>query len=300
MRFVLSVLACCTILLSCDKKNILSEDLKYPFDMYLYDGGVFISNLGGDSINYNNDSQDGFISYYKNGKTQKFIPPGSGLYAPKGITVKDNCLFVADRNTILAFDINTKKKIDKIVLPQPNAFVCDLEVLGSAMFISVVNHDKIYILNIENPYKIDHSSLLEYIDIPFPSTMKAMGNNLFVASNPFGSSHSEERHIYIISDLNNPSVRTLFHEEGNYQGIEFTPKKRRLLFCNQQKRGYLGNVVFENSEYNYENIGDKNSIFTSLLLIDNKLFICDMFNSQIFVKSLIEYDNFPNVIESDI
>lgn len=287
-------------MIACNKQNNeITENLKFPYDMCEYNNGILISNLGGDTLNYfNQKKQTGFISYYSDGKNSIIIPPNTGLYSPKGIAVKDNYLFVADINKIVVFDLTLKEKIDEISFPQGDAFVTGILVAGSTLFISVTNYNKIYLLNIENTKQIDHSSLLEYIELPYPSTLKMMGEYLLVCSNSFIGAEYEDQIIHIIDNLSNPSIRPIIHEIGDYQGLEFTPNKTRLIFCNQNKKGCIGNLIFENSEYHYEQITDENSILTSLLMFDNRLYISDLENSKIFIKDVIEFDNFANIIET--
>lgn len=287
-------------IIACNKQNNeITEHLKFPYDMCEYDNGILVSNLGGDTLNYfNQTKQTGFISYHRDGNNSIIIPHGTGLYSPKGIAIKDNYLFVADINKIVVFDLKTKEKIDEISFPQGDAFVTGVLVSGSTLFVSVTNYNKIYLLNIENPEQIDHSSLLEYIELPYPSTLKIMGEYLLVCSNSFVGAEYEDQIIHIIDDLNNPSIRPIIHEIGDYQGLAFTPNKTRLIFCNQNKKGYIGNLIFENGQYHYEQITDGNSILTSLLMFDNRLYISDLGNSKIFIKDIIEFDNFANIIET--
>ena len=286
---------------SCSKdKEELTQGIKYPYDMSQYDGGILISNLGGDSLDYLSSAPTGFVSYYHKGKTKIIIPPNSGLYAPKGIDVSGRFLFVADVNRVSVFDLNDCKKIDEILFPQGDAFVNDVLVAGSTLFVSVTNYNKIYLLNISDPLHIDHGSLLEYIDIPYPSTMKMMGEYLFVASNSFDGTEYDDKIIHIIDDLSNPSVRPIIHEMGDYQGLEFSPNKTRLIFCNHDIKGYIGNIVFENNEYGYDQITDApGALLNSLLLFDNKLYISDLANSKIYVREIIEFDNFLPIIKGE-
>ena len=173
-------------------------------------------------------------------------------------------------------------------------------VAGSTLFISVTNYNKIYLLNISDPLHIDHGSLLEYIDIPYPSTMKMMGEYLFVASNSFDGTEYDDKIIHIIDDLSNPSIRPIIHEIGDYQGLEFSPNKTRLIFCNHDIKGYIGNIIFENNEYGYDQITDApGALLNSLLLFDNKLYISDLANSKIYVRDIIEFDNFLPIIKGE-
>ena len=215
------------------------------------------------------------------------------------MAVKESFLFVADVNKIVVFDLDGYKKVDEIEFPQGDAFVGDLLVMGNALFASVANYDRIYLLDITSPRQIDHTSLLEYVELPCPSTLKLMGEYILVSSNSFGKADREDKIIHIIDDLGNPSIRPIIHEHGDYQGLAFSPNKTRLIFCNQERNGYIGNLVFENGEYSYEQVTDDKSLLNSLLLLDGKMYICDLLNSKIYIKELIEFDNFSGIIKTD-
>lgn len=301
MKKIVLVLGIMTLLVACGKEgNEITRNLKYPFAMCSYDGGILISNFGGDTLNYYNTEQKGFISFFKDGKNSVIIEPQSGLYSPKGMAIKDNCLFVADVNRVTVFNLAERKKIDEIPFPQGDAFVSDVLIAGSTMFISVTNYNKIYLLNVDNPKQIDHSSLLEYLEIPYPSSLKMMGEYLFVSSNSFNSAQYDDKIIHIIDNLNSPSIRPIIHEPGDYQGLEFSPSKTRLIFCNREMKGYLGNIVFENGQHYYDLITDNpNALLNGVLLFEDKLYISDLYNSKIFIKDIIEFDGFSSIIKTE-
>jgi len=69
----------------------------------------FVSNQGQDVFSKDGD---GFISEIsEDGKLieLKFLPQKGVLHAPKGMTVADGILYVADLDRIVGFDIKTKK-----------------------------------------------------------------------------------------------------------------------------------------------------------------------------------------------
>ncbi len=283
----------------CKVKDKVTQNLNHPFGMCHYDGGILVSNLGGKSVDYFSKAPKGFITHYKNGKNRVVVEPNGVLFAPKGLAVKDDFLFVADLGKVVVFDLKQEAKlIDQVKMPQQDAFVSDVLVLGGTLFITVTNYNKIYVLNIENPLKIDHTSLLEYLEMPYPSTIRAASEYVFVNSNSFDGTPYEDKIIHIIDNLLSPSLRPILHDEGDYQGMEFSPEGTRMIFSNQERRGEIGNVVFENGECTYEKVGESDAIFSSLLMFDNKLYICDLENSEILIKEIIEIDGFPTIIKS--
>ena len=288
-----------TLIWSCKSPNKITANLQHPFGMVEYNGGLLISNLGKD-IDYFSESPNGFITYYKDGKSEIKIKHGGVLFAPKGMAIKDHFLFVADLGKVAVFDLTGDcQLVDQIQIPQADAFVSDVMVLGGTLFISITNYNKIYLLNIENPNKIDHSSLLEYLEVPYPSTIRATGEYVFISSNSFDGTPFDDKIIHIIDNLSSPSLRPIIHTEGDYQAMVFSPEGTRLIFSDMTKNGQIGNIVFETGEYIYETIGADNSQFTSMIIIGNKLFVCDITNSQVLIKDLIEIDGFPNIIKSE-
>lgn len=284
----------------CGVRDKVTQNLSHPFGMCHYDGGILVSNLGSGSIDYFSKTPKGFITHYKNGKNRVVVKPDGVLFAPKGLAVKDDFLFVADKGKVVVFDLKQEAKlIDQIQMPQADAFVSDVLVMGGTLFITVTNYNKIYVLNIENPLKIDHSSLLEYLEMPYPSAIRAASQYIFVASNSFDGTPFEDKIIHIVDDLMNPSLRPILHDEGDYQGMEFSPEGTRMIFSNQERRGVIGNVIFENGEYTYERVGKENALISSLLIFDNKLYICDLENSEILIKEIMEIDGFPTILRSE-
>jgi hypothetical protein len=265
-----------TVFCSCGNKEVITKNIKFPYDFCPYNNGLLISNFGGDTLNYANTQPTGFISHYKNGRTEILIAPSGVLHSPKGLAVKQDYLFVADVGKIVVFSLASKQVIDQIVFPQCDSLVNDLLILGETLFISVTNSNKIYLLNIENPENIDHSSLLEYVYVELPKTLLEADYHLFIAS----------REIYLIDDLNNPALRTLTSETFDYQGICFSEDKTQLLFTDNSKSNQIGVLNFEDGEIVYRKVknSSSNSELISLIYFDNKLFISDLINNKILIE----------------
>jgi len=89
----------------------------------------FVSNQGQDVFSKDGD---GFISEIsEDGKIidLKFLPRKGILHAPKGMTVADNILYVADLDRIIGFDINTRKVVFEVIIPEAKILndICRLE-----------------------------------------------------------------------------------------------------------------------------------------------------------------------------
>lgn len=89
----------------------------------------FVSNQGQDFISRDSD---GFISEISaDGKLieLKFAPTKGVLHAPKGMAIENNILYVADLERIVGFDINSRKTVFELAIPQATVLndICRLE-----------------------------------------------------------------------------------------------------------------------------------------------------------------------------
>lgn len=89
----------------------------------------FVSNQGQD---FSSRDSDGFISEISpDGKLieLKFAPTKGVLHAPKGMTIENGILYVADLERVVGFDISTRKTVFELVIPQATVLndICRLE-----------------------------------------------------------------------------------------------------------------------------------------------------------------------------
>lgn len=89
----------------------------------------FVSNQGQDVFSKDGD---GFISEIsEDGKLieLKFLPQKGVLNAPKGLTIANNILYVADMERVVGFDINSRKTVFELTIPQVTVLndICRLE-----------------------------------------------------------------------------------------------------------------------------------------------------------------------------
>lgn len=89
----------------------------------------FVSNQGPDVFSKDGD---GFISEISaEGKliSLKFLPQKGVLNAPKGMTIAGNILYVADLDRVVGFDLNTRKTVFEITIPEAKVLndICRLE-----------------------------------------------------------------------------------------------------------------------------------------------------------------------------
>ena len=89
----------------------------------------FVSNQGQDVFSKDGD---GFISEIsEDGKliSLKLLPVNGALDAPKGMTVANNILFVADLDRIVGFDLSSKKTVFELTIPEAKVLndICRLK-----------------------------------------------------------------------------------------------------------------------------------------------------------------------------
>lgn len=93
------------------------------------DKRFFVSNQGQD---FSSRDSDGFISEISaDGKLieLKFAPTKGVLHAPKGMTIENGILYVADLERIVGFDINSRTTVFELAIPQATVLndICRLE-----------------------------------------------------------------------------------------------------------------------------------------------------------------------------
>jgi len=272
-------------LVSCS--NSITRNIENPFGLCEYNGGVLISNWNQSdyAMSYNKLSKkNGFISYFKDGKNKVLIKKGN-LILPTAMAVKDDYLFVADLNRIVVFDLkNPKNQIDEFVFSQEEILISDLLIFYDVLFIPVRNLNQIYVLNISNPKNINRSSLMPYLDIQSPSALLVADYHLFIATNSYDEKFIDENSIFMVEDMNNPNPQKLTHHSTLYQAMTFSADGTQILFADYANHGQIGTFTFATGEISYQKISDKNSCFTDLLMLDNKLYINDIINRKVIIK----------------
>ncbi|TDQ23877.1 acetolactate decarboxylase [Tenacibaculum caenipelagi] len=89
----------------------------------------FVSNQGQDFIKKDADGFISEISAEGTILTKKFLPLKGVLNAPKGMTIVNNVLFVADLERIVGFNINNRKTVFELTIPEAKLLndICQLE-----------------------------------------------------------------------------------------------------------------------------------------------------------------------------
>jgi len=285
MKTTLKTLALFSTIFLVSCSNSITKNIENPFGLCEYNGGLLISNWNQSDYalaNNNLSKKNGFISYFKDGKNKILIKKGK-LILPTAMAVKDDYLFVADLNRIVVFDLkNPDNQIDEIVFSQDKIEISDLLIMDNTLFIPVRNLNTIYVLNIADPMHIKQL-LFPYLEIQSPSALLVVDYHLFIATNAL----NEENSIFMVEDMNDPNPQKLTHHSTLYQAMTFSADGTQIFFTDYANNGQIGTFTFTTGEVSYKKISDKNSCFTDLLMLDNKLYISDIVNRKVIIK-----DNF--------
>ena len=197
--------------------RIVNDGLRFCESTLPYNNGILIANFGTEGLNPLNDEGKGYVMYYKDGKTEMFIPADGNLSAPKGMLVKDNRLFVCDVDKIVVY--NTVKKSSKPVvirLPEGHLFVNDLVADGKYLYASVTNSDRLFRIDISRRKGYTPE---EWLQVQGPNGLLIKNGSMYVASYPADGKTTGKNVIYKIGDMANPKLEKFVDIPGQYDGI---------------------------------------------------------------------------------
>ena len=230
------------------EKDVLTHNLQVCYSVCPYQDGLLIANWGTDSINPLNSEGKGYIAFHKEGVTSILIPADGTLSAPKGMAVKDDCLFVADVNKLVIYNLKQSSETPQIIeFPEDNVWVNDVEIVGNVLLASVTNTGNIYALDISNPAQIDAASLAIYAVVPGASALLISDYHLFIGSFAVDGVPKEANVIYMIDDLSNPVAQPITHRIGQYEGLAMSVDGESLYFTDNYE-GVLGKLIFATGE----------------------------------------------------
>lgn len=203
----------------------------------LKNGGVLLSNFGTETLNPLNQEGKGYIVLLD--KQSKVLFPASGiLNGPKGMAIKDDCLFIADVNSVVVYNLK-KPDLDpvKIQFPEGELFVNDVVAISDFLLVSVTNTGHLYMLDVKNCGDIWGANCpkpKKVADIPGANGMAEHDGTLYIASYDPNENPGEQNGIYAV-DITNPDskpVNLLGKRYGQYDGVAVSPDGTRLYFSN--------------------------------------------------------------------
>lgn len=203
----------------------------------LKNGSILLTNFGTETLNPLNQEGKGYVVLLD--KQSKVLFPASGtLNAPKGMAVKDDCLFIADVGCVVVYNL---KKPDlnpvKITFPEGDLFVNDIVALDNFLLVSVTNTGRLYMLDVKNCNDIWSPNCpkpQKVADIPGANGLTEHEGTLYIASYDPTENPGEQNVIYAV-DITNPSNKPenlLGNRPGQYDGVAVSPDGTRLYFSN--------------------------------------------------------------------
>lgn len=212
-------------------KETLSENLRFSESTYPYDGGILVASFGTNELNPLNAEGKGYITLFRNGTHELFIPADGNLSAPKGMLIKDEKLYICDVNKIVVYDIDSRDSEPTVIdMGEGNLFVNDLVAFGNYIYVSVTNSDIIFRIEANNPEQLGTPE--KWISVKGPNGLAIKDGKMYIASYPADGNTTEENVIYVVNDLDSPSIEKLINIPGQYDGLAFSEDGNTLYFTN--------------------------------------------------------------------
>lgn len=263
--------------------EVVGENIRYCESTYPYDGGILIANFGTEQLNPLNTEGRGYILYYKDGKMRTLVPADGNLNAPKGMFMRDDCLYICDVNKIVVYDVTQIGKTPKtIMLPEGNLFVNDLAANGNDLYVSVTNTDKIFKIDISD--SANPGEPQEWITLPGPNGLLIGDGVMYVASYPADGNTREKHVIYRINNLISPQPEKLITVPGQYDGIAFSTDCESLYVTNWTPAG-LNRINLRNGDLSSVGLSLEESLSgpADISVSDGKIYIPDLPASRVVI-----------------
>lgn len=263
----------------------------------LKDGGILLSNFGGETLDPLNREGKGYILLLDK-KKEVIIPASGALNAPKGMAVKDHYLFIADVECVVVYNL---KKLDlrpiHIPFPEGELFVNDVLALGDFLLISVTNTGHLYTIDIKNCDDLWSGNLPKpklVATIPGANGMTEHKGTLYMASYNPTETPATENVIYSL-DLTTPgalAVNLMGTRYGQYDGVAVSPDGSRLYFSNWKNAdgkaevGYIDLTPDKKYAVTILDLGVELQGPADISISHNYLFIPDLPANKLYIMAL--------------
>ena len=232
-------------------------------------------------------------------KEPRVLFPASGvLSAPKGMAVKDNCLFIADVGCVVVYNMKRSELAPvKIPFPEGEVFVNDIEALGDFLLVSVTNTGHLFSLDVKNCDEIwtaQKPKPKKVADIPGANGLTEREGKLYVASYDPEGQPGEQNVIYVI-DMTVPGtkpVNLIGSRPGQYDGVAVTPDGSRLYFSNwmnadgKAEVGYVDLSAGKKNRVTILDLGVELQGPADICISDGYLFIPDLPANKLYIMAL--------------
>lgn len=249
MKKILILSVCAMATVACTTKNKvreITENLRFCESTLPYNGGLLISNFGGDQLNPLNTDGKGYIAFLKDDSVSVLIPPSGILSAPKGLEIKGNSLFVADVNKVVVYDLDSLSILPQIItFPVEDVFVNALAVDGDTMYVTVTNTGRVYTLDVSDVSNVSAVSPVLFAEVVGANGIVVDGDNLYVASYPADDVVTDENTIYMLTKgVDGVVKKKLIERPGQYDGLVLSKDKKHLFFTSWLG-GEIGKIALE-------------------------------------------------------
>ena len=212
--------------------SVFREGVRFAESVYPYDGGIFFSNFGSDTLHTRPEENKGYVIYRKDGINKTVVPANGTLHRPTGLIAKDNHLFVCDATRLVVFDLHDMAKAPQVVaFAEDDDSLNALAVDGDTLYISVTNPGRIYTLDISRPENMKNSKPKKWMDIVRPNGMAVNDGKLYVVTLPVNHDDKGAEYVVYVTDItDHPEAEVLVNVPGVYDGATFSDDGKTFYF----------------------------------------------------------------------
>lgn len=263
----------------------------------LKNGGILLSNFGTDTLNPLNREGRGYIVLLDK-KTETLIPASGKLHAPKGMAVKDDCLFIADVGCVVVYHMK-KRELQpvRIAFPEEDLYVNDIVTLGDFLLVSVTNTGRLYALDVKDcdaVWSARRPVPKKVADIPGANGLAEYEGTLYVASYDPDENPGEQNVIYAV-DMTVPGtqpVNLMGTRYGQYDGVAVSPDGSKLYFSNWKNAegkaevGYIDLTPDKKNAVTILDLGVELQGPADICISDGYLFVPDLPANKLYIVAL--------------
>ena len=271
--------------------SVIRDGIRFSESVYPYDGGLFISNFGSETMSPLHDENAGYILYRKDGITKTIIPANGSLHKPTAMAVKDGHLFICDETRLVVHRLDGMAEPPQIVtFPAEDQVVNALALDGDTLYISLTNPGSIYSLDVSHPANVGSIKPQKWLDIHGANGMAVGDGVMYIATIPTDySTISVDDVIYCVRDMKHLKAEKFCGEPGLYDGVALSDDNKTL-YISEWKTGTVTAVDVQTKRthilYEEQGIGP-----ADIAQAGGILFIPDLPNSRVIEINVEDIQN---------
>lgn len=265
-----------------DSAKVINESLRFCEATCWSNESLYVSNFGGDTLAPINKSGKGYIMRFSAGKPTMFVPADGRLNAPKGMCIVNDYLFVADVNSVVAFNMKNTEESVKINFPVKDLFVNDIAAKGNTLYVTVTNTGNIYQLDATNPKNMGKQVPKLFTNITGANGIVATDSIMYVASYPADGNTASANIIYSITNFEKPVVSKFFDRMSQYDGLVLSEDGKTLYFTTWVN-GNVGKIDIKTKKAEMLTLPLQLMGPADISIHKGKLYIPDLPNSKVLV-----------------